>query len=116
MTHPALACLQAQQHAWNTGDLEGYLAGCAADVIYLTREGPVYGREALRARMAAAYPDRAAMGRLSLEVLHLDATAEVRVVLRWTVTREGPGVGGYALVVLAERDGEWRLTHDATLG
>jgi uncharacterized protein (TIGR02246 family) len=119
--HPALAVLDTQREAWNAGDLEGYLAGCAPDVVYVTAKGPVYGRDALRARLTAAYPDRAAMGRLALEVLHVAEESGqgvgVRVVLRWAVTREdGAVVGGYALVVLGEQDGRWVMTHDATMG
>lgn len=119
LTHPALALLDAQRDAWNAGDLEGYLAACAPDVLYVTAKGPVYGRDALRARMIAAYPDRAAMGRLTLDVLHLDAdtATEVRVVMQWRVTRDdGTAVGGYALVIVALHDGRWVMTHDATLG
>lgn len=114
--HPALATLDAQRAAWNAGDLEGYLAGCAPDVVYLTHQGPVYGRDAVRARLAAAYPDRGAMGRLELDVLRVDAGVDVHVVLRWTLVRNGPSAGGFALVVLGLRDGAWMLTHDATLG
>jgi len=117
MSHPALALLDSQRDAWNHGDLEGYIAACAADVVYLTARGPVFGRDALRVTMAAAYPDRAAMGTLALEVLRVDGDdAEARVVLRWSVTRAAGAVGGFALVVLRAVDGRWEMTHDATLG
>jgi uncharacterized protein (TIGR02246 family) len=114
--HPALALLASQQQAWNTGDLDGYVARCAPDVVYVTARGLVVGREALGEALSAAYPDREAMGRLSLEVLHLDGDAEqARVVVGWAVAREGAPASGLALVVLARRDGCWWLTHDATL-
>jgi uncharacterized protein (TIGR02246 family) len=117
MSHPALALLDSQRDAWNRGDLDGYLAACAPDVVYLTARGPVFGREALGATLAAAYPDRAAMGTLALEILRVDGDAtEARVVLRWSVTRAASPVGGFALVVLRAVKGRWEMTHDATLG
>ena len=117
MPHPALATLHAQRHAWNSGDLAGYLAGCAPDVVYLSARGPSFGRDALASALAASYPDRAAMGTLVLDVLACDGDAtSARVTLRWAVAREAAApVGGFALVVLALRDGAWLLTHDATL-
>ena len=115
MRHPALDVLDAQRDAWNRGDLDGYLAGCAADVVYVTARGPVFGRAALAATMAAAYPNRAAMGTLWLDVLNFDAdSSTAHVVLRWRVTRDAP-VGGHALVVLRCADGRWEMTHDATV-
>lgn len=116
MQHPALALLERQRTAWNRGDRTGYVAACAPDVTYLNARGVVFGRDALDAALAGAYPDPAAMGALSLEVLRLDASpGEARVVLRWEVRRAGAPVGGVALVILQERDGAWWMTHDATV-
>jgi uncharacterized protein (TIGR02246 family) len=117
MSHPALATLHAQRDAWNAGDLAGYLAGCAPDVVYVSARGPAFGRDALAAALAANYPDRTAMGTLTLHVLACDGDAtSARVTLRWAVAREAAAsVGGFALVVLALREGAWLLTHDATL-
>ena len=115
--HPALALLARQEAAWNDGDLEGYLAACDEEIVYLSARGLVKGRAALRAAMTAAYPDRAAMGSLTLELLEWEAAPGlVTGLLRWRVSRtEGAAVGGHALVVLVERAGRWWLRQDATL-
>lgn len=124
MDHPALATLRAQQAAWNAGDLDGYLARCADDVVYVNARGPVVGRRALRIAMTTAYPDRGAMGSLALEPLRVDGDdTEARVLLRWAVTPTGTAAGGataptttgHALVILRSRDGQWWMTHDATV-
>ena len=116
--HPALALLARQEAAWNAGALEGYLAECDEEIVYLSARGLVRGRAALRTAMTAAYPDRAAMGCLALELLDWEAAPGlVTGLLRWRVSREkGDFVGGHALVVLVERAGRWWLRQDATLG
>lgn len=115
--HPAGAVLARQESAWNAGDLEGYLAECDEEIVYLSARGLVRGRAALRGAMAAAYPDRAAMGFLSLELVEWELSpGMVTALLRWQVARaEGTSVGGHALVVLVERDGRWWLRQDATV-
>lgn len=116
MEHPALDVLERQRIAWNRGDRADYVAACAPEVTYLNARGVVFGRDALDRALAGAYPDPAAMGTLTLEVLRFDVSpGEARVVLRWEVRRAGAPVGGVALVILQERDGAWWMTHDATV-
>lgn len=116
-----LDTLLAQREAWNRGDLDGYLRGCAPEITYVTARGVVRGLDALRASLRAAYPDRAAMGTLDLEVLTVDqhptdqSPTVTHVVLRWSVRSSETTIGGVALAVLQRRDGRWWLTHDATL-
>ena len=116
MEHPALDVLFRQRDAWNIGDREGYLAECAAEVVYVSARGVVFGRDALSKSLTDAYPDPLSMGTLSLHVLKIDATPhEVRVVLRWQVDRAQGPVGGAALLILQVQEGVWRVTHDATV-
>lgn len=97
--------LQAQVDAWNRGDLAGYLARCAPDIVYLSAAGVVRGRDALAARYGAA------SGRLVVEVSDVErGEDQVTHTARWSVGDRG----GYALLVWRWR-GEWLLAWDATL-
>jgi ketosteroid isomerase-like protein len=115
MVDDALAVLAAQVGAWNAGDMDGYCDRCAPDIYYLSAAGICHGRDALRARYQSAYPDRAAMGRLSVEVVSASAFGDqVTVVARWSIVGDSPHTGA-ALLVLALGDDGWALTHDATI-
>ena len=117
MVHPALALLHRQRDAWNAGDLDGYLASCASDIVYLTRRGPVVGRQAVRSVMAAAYPTPAAMGSLGVDVLRADVGDTcAHFLLRVRLVRAGIETTGHAIVALELRNGAWCMTHDATVG
>jgi uncharacterized protein (TIGR02246 family) len=103
--------LDEQVAAWNRGDIEAFCEVCAPDVAYLTADGVVEGRAALIEAYRAKYPDRAAMGTLTLSVDRLDVHAEVALAHgRWTV---GPH-GGRAMLAFTLRSGEWFLSWDAT--
>lgn len=115
----ALALLAAQVQAWNRGDIDGFCAGYADDAVYVSARGPTLGRAALAADYRGRFPDRDAMGALSVDPRSTSTSPggdRVEVVARWTVERSGePSLGGWALLVFAAREGGWRITHDATL-
>jgi hypothetical protein len=97
--------LQDQIDAWNRGDLEGYLARCAPDIVYLSAAGVVRGRDALRARYGAA------AGTLVVEVADVEhSDDQVTHTARWSVGDRG----GHALLVWRWQ-GAWLLTWDATI-
>ena len=107
--------LAAQVEAWNRGDLEGFVASCADDVVMVGVAGETVGKAALAAGYRAAYPDRAAMGRLTLDVVREDVVADRAVlVVRWEVVAVTTR-GGFALLVLDRREDGWALRYDATL-
>jgi hypothetical protein len=97
--------LRAQVEAWNRGDLEGYLARCAPDVVYVHAGGVVRGRDALRERYGAA------RGQLAVEIADVEVLdAQVTHTARWSVGDRG----GVALLVWRWADG-WYLAWDATI-
>lgn len=109
------ALLQAQVDAWNTGDIPGFCALCAEDVVYVNAAGVHRGRAATEAAYLARYPDRAAMGRLSLALASLDVSGDrATALVQWRLEAAAATHGGWALLVLARRGDRWELTHDAT--
>jgi len=128
----AAAALAVQAAAWNAGDLEAFCAVYAEDASYVSSTGIARGREAILARYRQRYPDRAAMGTLSFEVVETRLAAGVEVsmlgdavpgrvhglsvVARWRLTyADRNPAEGWTLVVLRRRGDGWEMVQDASL-
>ncbi len=111
------ALLAAQAEAWSRGDLEAFCAVYAADALFVAPSGLTRGRAELLARYQRRYPDAAAMGRLTLDVLDVrPGDDQAGVAARWTLHREGQEeLTGLTLLVFARQDGGgWRIVQDAS--
>jgi len=128
----ATAVLTTQAAAWNAGDLEAFCAVYADDASYVSATGITRGREAIRQRYRERYPDRAAMGTLSFEVVEARPAAGVEVTLlgdaapsrvhgvsvvaRWRLDySDREPASGLTLVVLRRRGDGWEMVQDASL-
>ncbi len=126
------ALLAEQATAWSRGDLDGFCAVYAEDAVFASPKGLVRGRQAVLDRYRAAYPDAAAMGALTLEVLDLrpvagtevsllgDATPgrvhAASVIARWTLTpAAGETSSGLTHLSLERTPAGWRIVHDASM-
>ena len=121
----ARSVLDAQVEAWNRGDLEAFCAVYADDALFVTPSGLTKGRAEVLARYKSRYPDAAARGTLSFEVLSVDVLAPappgdgakaIAVVARWTIARAGkPPASGLTLLNLVRSPAGWRIVHDASM-
>ncbi|MFQ5430523.1 MAG: YybH family protein [Phycisphaerae bacterium] len=132
--HPDIrAVLDQQVRAWNTGDIEGFMAGywqsdeltftttrskkaTAADATgeetHTTR-----GWQATLDRYRARYPTRDDMGTLGFEALRIADTGsgEADVAGRYRLDRPaGPATGRFFLK-MRRIDGAWRIVRDHTV-
>lgn len=112
------ALLQAQQAAWNGGDLDGFMAGYLHDAsLTFASGGEVHrGWEPTMARYRERYPDPATMGVLDFQIQEVRSlSADTALVLGGFVLTETPraGTGVFTLVVKRREDG-WRIVHDHT--
>ena len=124
--------LQTQVQAWNRGDLEAFVSVYAEDAAFVSPSGLTRGRQAVLDRYRKRYPDKAAMGTLSLEVLETrlmwgidasmlgDAVAGGihggSVVARWTLAYpDKPAAAGLTLLVLQPRGDGWAIVQDASM-
>lgn len=132
-TSAALATLLARQaEAWSRGDLDAFVAVYAEDATFLAPTGIVQGREAVRARYAARYPDPSAMGTLRLEVVEMRPVWGVEptvlgesepgeihgagIVARWTLTpATGESASGTTLLLFRREAEGWRIVQDASM-
>jgi len=122
------AVLAAQSEAWNRGDFEAFTAVYAEDATFLSPSGLTRGRQEVLARYRRRYPDRKAMGRLSLEVIEARALGSdprdgspdaFSVAARWRLTfPDNPDrkpAEGLTLLVLRRHAGRWEILQDASM-
>jgi peptidoglycan/xylan/chitin deacetylase (PgdA/CDA1 family) len=128
----AAAVLTTQAEAWNAGDLEAFCTVYADDAAYVSSTGVTRGREAILARYRQRYPDRAAMGKLSFEIVEARAASGVEftllgdaapgrvhgvsIVARWRLAYpDREPAEGLTLVVLRRRGEGWEMVQDASM-
>ena len=116
-THDEVVTLLATQAAaWNRGDLEAFVAAYWQDpaLTFVGAGGVTRGHRPLLAVYRAAYPDAAARGELTFEVLEVRplGTTHALVIGRYALARERPDAGIFTLIV--ERAGELRIVHAHT--
>ncbi len=123
--------LARQAAAWTAGDLDGFCSAYADDALFVSPAGQTRGRQAVLERYRKRYPDRAAMGALTLEIVEARPLSGVEVtplgdavpgrvhalsaVARWTLRspEREPATGLTLLVLRRERAG-WRIVQDAS--
>ena len=108
--------LQEHTAAWNAGDLDTFCASYAEDAVFLSPSGVTRGRDAVLQRYKKRYPDKAAMGTLTLETLDVRRDGKVATIAaRWHLDREPEDASGLTLVVLEQREGTWLVVQDASM-
>jgi len=110
--------IQAQQDAWNRGDIDGFMNGYARarSTIFVSEDTVTRGWQTVRDRYKKKYSDRAKMGRLSfsnIEITQLSPDSAV-VLGAWQLKRaKDRPHGRFTLIFRLTSDG-WRIVHDHT--
>ena len=112
------AVLNAQQAAWNRGDVDAFLVGYwhSPELTFSGSNGVSRGWEGVMARYKKNYPDQAAMGLLDFSELEyrflgLDAAL---VLGRWHLKRDKGDIGGVFSLVWQRFPDGWKIIHDHT--
>lgn len=105
--------------AWNAGDLDGFMASFAegASTSFMTPDGPVYGRTAIRDGYESAFGPGARRDSLRLEDIEVRLLPPLVgvVTLRYALERDGATTATGWSTVVVRRVGEgWRIIHDHT--
>jgi len=110
--------LQAQDAAWNAGDIDEFMS------YYLTSEELRFasggntkrGWQATLDGYKTRYPDQAAMGTLDFQNLEIKVLSPdyVQVFGRWQLTRAYDKPGGLFTLLLNKQDGKWVIVSDHT--
>ena len=112
------AVLNAQQTAWNRGDVDAFLVGYwhSPELTFSGSSGVARGWDGVLTRYKKNYPDRAAMGQLDfsdLEFRFLGPDAAL-VLGRWHLKRETDDLGGVFTLVWQRFPEGWKIIHDHT--
>jgi ketosteroid isomerase-like protein len=110
--------LNAQQAAWNRGDVDVFLRGYwhSPELTFSGSNGISRGWEGVMVRYKKNYPDRAAMGQLDfsgLEFRFLGPDAAL-VLGHWHLKRDKGDIGGVFSLVWQRFPEGWKIVHDHT--
>lgn len=112
------ALLQAQDAAWNAGDIKGFMNGYwpSGELRFASGGNVVRGYEATLARYKVRYPGREGMGQLSASDYEIDILSEDAAIAHgsWNVTTAEGSSGGLYTLVLRKMDGQWLIVSDTT--
>lgn len=112
------AVLNAQQTAWNQGDVDAFLVGYwhSPELTFSGSSGVSRGWDGVLARYRKNYPDRVAMGQLDfsqLEFRFLGPDAAL-VLGHWYLKRDNGDIGGVFSLVWQRFPEGWKIIHDHT--
>lgn len=114
-----LATLDRQTSDWNAGNIAAFMKGYweSDSLMFVGKGGVTYGYENTYQGYMKRYPDRAAMGTLKYDILHLSFPGKnvAFVVGKWHLTRPQAGdVGGHYTLLWRKINGKWVIVCDHT--
>jgi len=112
------AVLQAQQEAWNRGDIDGFMNGYARSesTIFVSGDDVTRGWQTVADRYKAKYSDREKMGTLTFSDLEITAISSDAAMAdgRWELKRANDTPHGRFTLLLRRVPEGWRIVHDHT--
>ena len=112
------AVMAAQQIAWNNGDLEEFMKGYwkSDSLQFIGPRGIHHGWQEALDGYKRGYPDRAAMGTVSFELLKVTPLPPGHFVVmgRFHMIRSVGNLDGAFTLVFAKIDGRWVAIYDHT--
>ncbi len=110
------AQMNAQEIAWNNGDLEGFMAAYqkSDSLVFIGKSGLKYGWQTTLENYQKGYPDAEAMGRLKFENIEMQSLGDrsAFVVGRWTLYRTADTLSGHYSLVWQYLNDRWVITAD----
>jgi ketosteroid isomerase-like protein len=112
------AVLEAQQAAWNRGDIDGFMIGYerAETTTFVSGDEITRGWQTVLERYKRRYKSPQEMGTLSfseLEVKPIDSAYAIADG-RWKLTRLNDAPHGRFTLLFRRIDADWRIVHDTT--
>ncbi len=112
--------LRIQNEAWNRGDIDAFMEGYwKSDQLQFTNSGGVtFGWENTLNGYKKRYPDLAAMGKLTFEVININRRSKKVISLsgKYTLQRANDQPSGYFLLLFQKFNGKWLIVADCTAG
>src|SRR5262245_47945679 len=112
------AVMEAQQAAWNRGDIEGFMDGYerAETTTFVSGDEITRGWQTVLNRYKQRYSSPEAMGTLSFSELDIQPISPSYALAdgRWQLNRAGDSPHGRFTLLFRETSSGWRIIHDTT--
>lgn len=111
--------LDAQEAAWNKGDLKGFMAGYwqSPDLVFFSGKDVIKGWQPTFERFQKRYQaEGRAMGKLTFSAIEIDVLAADAAFVRgqWLVVTNKEKLGGLFTLLVKKLPEGWRIVHDHT--
>jgi ketosteroid isomerase-like protein len=110
--------IQAQQDAWNRGDIDAFMNGYwrSEETIFVSGDEISRGWQTVLERYRKKYSDREKMGTLTFSQLKIDIlSSDAAVALgRWELKRKIDNPHGRFTLIFRKMPEGWRIVHDHT--
>jgi ketosteroid isomerase-like protein len=108
--------LAAQTEAWNRGDIESFMQGYwkSDSLMFIGKNGVTRGWQATLENYKKGYPDTAAMGKLSFDLITMKSLSPnyFFVVGKWMLKRSIGDLSGHYNLLLRKIAGKWVIIAD----
>jgi len=108
--------MDAQVIAWNDGNINNFMKTYWQNdsLMFIGKSGVTYGWQRTMDNYKKNYPEKAAMGRLSFNLLELKPLSSFYyfVVGQWHLQRSSGSIGGYFTLLFKKINGEWLIIVD----
>src|SRR5713226_6905255 len=112
------AVMEAQQAAWNRGDIEGFMEGYdrAETTTFVSGDQLIRGWQTVLDRYKKQYNSREQMGTLTFAELAIKPISPVLALAdgRWQLMRANDAPHGRFTLLFSRINNNWRINHDTT--
>ena len=108
--------MDEQTKAWNRGDIEGFMKGYWKNdsLMFIGKSGITYGWTNTLNNYKKGYPDTAAMGKLSFNIILVKKLSKeyYYVIGEWHLQRSIGDLGGHYTLLFKKENGHWLIIAD----
>jgi len=114
--HEISSTMSAQQSAWNTGDLVGFMNGYweSDSLRFLGKDGVTLGWKSSLERYQRSYPSKEKMGTLRFDDLRIEVLNGKNAYVdgRWNLFRSSDTLSGHFTLLWKRINGRWVIVSD----
>ena len=113
-----LSVLENQKKAWNNNDIDKFMQGYlnSEKLIFVSKNGPVYGWDFVKDRYKTEYSSKYLMGDLDFEIYDLFLITNRSAILigKFNLVREDEELTGFFSLIFKKIKGDWYIVSDHT--
>ncbi|MGX5200522.1 YybH family protein [Aliikangiella sp. IMCC44632] len=107
--------MQQQQDAWNSGNLKAFMQGYwqSEKLQFIGKSGIKTGWQTTLDNYKNSYPNQAAMGKLTFDILQVEVNGDSAFVLgKWSLQRASDNPHGFYTLYWKRIEGQWKIIID----